>query len=268
MHLDDLELLAQGREAEVYLRPDGTVVKLMRSAEWGDRVALEESALAALAAHGFAAPKVVEVVSIDGRPGLAMERVPGTDLLSLLASRPWSLWRAGRSMGSCHAAMHDVVAPPQFPDLHDYNRERVLAAPGLSEAARGDVLELLGGLPRGDRLCHGDLHLGNVLGTFAAPVVIDWGNATRGDPVADVARSWVLMRFGEEPPGTPFVIRAFAPMLRGRVLASYFAEYRRCRPFAIADLRRWQIVQVAARLAEGIGSEAPALLEYLTKNGY
>jgi aminoglycoside phosphotransferase (APT) family kinase protein len=41
-------------------------------------------------------------------------------------------------------------------------------------------------MPDGDRLCHGDFRLINVSGQVLDLVVIDWPNACRGDPAADV----------------------------------------------------------------------------------
>jgi aminoglycoside phosphotransferase (APT) family kinase protein len=40
---------------------------------------------------------------------------------------------------------------------------------------------------------HLDLHPGNVILTASGPMVIDWPNAARGDPLADVAYTWVIL---------------------------------------------------------------------------
>src|SRR5438105_3357006 len=83
--LDGLTPLAAGREAEVFLRPDGSVLKLMRSPEYQSRVEREAAALETLAGGGRLAPRLVDVVTIAGRPGLVLEQIAGTDLLTLLA---------------------------------------------------------------------------------------------------------------------------------------------------------------------------------------
>ena len=44
-----------------------------------------------------------------------------------------------------------------------------------------------------------DLHPLNVMIGAEGPVVIDWPNAARGDPVVDVVLAWVLMAAGEVP---------------------------------------------------------------------
>jgi aminoglycoside phosphotransferase (APT) family kinase protein len=61
------------------------------------------------------------------------------------------------------------------------------------------VLEGLERLPQGAALCHFDFHPDQVLMTQRGPVVIDWMTAFRGHPLADVARSCVLLSFGQAP---------------------------------------------------------------------
>src|SRR5215471_5025140 len=152
-------LLAEGREAEVFLQDDGTVLKLLRQPGDGDRVGREAAALRALAAAGVAAPTVVGTAEVDGRPGLVTTRVEGTNLLDLLGRRPLSVLTAGRVMGAAHAAMHEIAAPADLPDLKDLLAGRIAAA-GLEDRRRDAALALLDTLPAGDRLCHGDFHLG------------------------------------------------------------------------------------------------------------
>jgi hypothetical protein len=185
---------------------------------------------------------------VDGRPGLVMTRVEGEDLMTVLGRRPLSFRRAAKAMARAHLAMHECVAPAELPDLHDVLRGRIEIVEALPDELRGPALDVLDQLPRGDRLCHGDLHVGNMVGGWDDAQVIDWGDATRGDPVADVARTELLHRLGNPPPGSRALIRVVAP-IGGRLLAStYLGTYRRQRPIDRECLRSWRIVRAAARL--------------------
>jgi aminoglycoside phosphotransferase (APT) family kinase protein len=257
------ELLAEGREAEVFAAGDGTVLKLLRDPDHAWRVQREAAALRALEAEGYPAPRVVGEVSVDGRPGLELERVDGRDQLAMIGRRPLSVFTAGRVLGEAHVAMHDCAAPDDLPDLHDDLRRRIEAAEALPDDLRRRALDVLRALPRGDRLCHGDLHPGNILGPWAAPVVIDWGDASRGDPTADVARTAVLLRVGEPPPGSPVAVRTLAGLGRRILHDRYLATYRARRAIDRALLDRWQIVRAAGRLWEPVPDEHPALLGVL-----
>lgn len=196
-------LLAQGREAETFLNADGSVLKLWRDPAHEWRREREVAALAALAGAGVPAPAVLATEVVDGRPGLVMSRVEGGDLFARLERQPLAFVRAGKALGVAHASMHDVLAPPGLPAVKDDLRQRILVAEALPADLRSAVLALLDRLPEGDRLCHGDFHLGNMMGSWTSPVVVDWGDAARGDPLADVARTRLIQRAGELPPWSP-----------------------------------------------------------------
>jgi len=258
-----VELLGQGREAEVFLRPDGAVLKLLRPGFPETGLHRELAAMRALAGHDGLVPRPVGIVTTRDRPGLVMERIPGADLLSTLARSPWRLHSAGPLMAAVHARVHAVSAPAALPDLRAELDGRIRAAAGLPDRLRSFALSTLDGLPDGDRLCHGDLHLGNILDRGNSPVVIDWGNAARGDPVGDVARTLVLHRHASPPPGSPLVMRVLAPPLRNDIVHRYLRAYRRLGRVSVPTLRRWEIVHTAARLSERIEAECSSLLRRL-----
>lgn len=57
--------------------------------------------------------------------------------------------------------------------------------------------------------------------------------------------------------------RALAPVGRRLLRSGYLAAYRRRRPLDADLLRRWTVVNAAARLAEGIPAEGGPLLRLL-----
>jgi aminoglycoside phosphotransferase (APT) family kinase protein len=257
--------LAEGREAEVFLEDDGRVLKLFRLPEYRHRAEREQAALETLAAAGVAAPTAHGVVERDGRPGLLMDRVDGADLLALLGAKPWLVWSAARALTRAHLAMHDVIGPTELPSVNAEMRERIDASDALARPLADFALGVLAGLDEGDRLVHGDFHVGNILGSFDAPVIIDWGDASRGDPIADVARTVLLHRFGALPDGTPRTTRILAKVGRGLIVSRYLRVYRGRRQVEPRLLQRWLIVRVAARFYEGIDEEYDALTRFLEK---
>lgn len=263
--MQDRVLLAEGMEAEVFLWGDGTVLKLMRNPADGYRVEREAVALRVLQEHGHAAPVAHGTVTVDGRPGLVMERLDGVSLLSLLERNPLSVLTAAQVMARVQLAMHECEAPSSLPEVRVRLRDAINRAPPLTEAVRRPLLRVLDGLPDGDRLCHGDFHLGNMLGTWDEPFVIDWGVASRGDPTGDVARTELLHRVGQLPPGTQLFFRAVAKVGRRLLSSRYVAAYRRVRPLDPDLFARWQLVHAGARLDEGLTTEHPGLLAFLAR---
>jgi aminoglycoside phosphotransferase (APT) family kinase protein len=256
-------LIGQGREAETFAWDEGRVLRLMRDRGAGEWAELQLAAMRAAWESGVPVPEPGERVTVRGRPGIVMERATGPDLLTLMGSQPWKVFWVARTLGRVHAQMHEVVAPASLPPLRLSLRERIGRAEPLTAKLRRFALEVLDGLPDGDRLCHGDFHPGNLLLSARGPLAIDWTLATRGDPTGDFARQPLMLRLGSVPPGTPVLLRYGQRFGRGVFLRTYLRAYRRHQSVDDAAWSRWQIVQAAARPAEGIESEYPALIRFL-----
>jgi aminoglycoside phosphotransferase (APT) family kinase protein len=122
---------------------------------------------------------------------------------------------------------------------------------------------VLDGLPAGDRLCHGDLHPGNVLVGADGVSVIDWANATRGVPEADFARTVLLLEQADPLPGTSLFFRGLMAAGRSLFAGAFARAYRQRTHDPLKQLDLWAIAHAAARLAEGIKVEEPRLIAFL-----
>ncbi len=260
MPAGDLELLGAGREAEIYAWGDGRVLRLARDAGHVAMIDREALALAAAHAAGASVPAVHERVTVEGRPGLVLDRVDGVDLLERVGSRPWTLWSVGAVLGAEHAALHRIEAPAGLPPLSEELRRR-LASELVPPDVRERALDRLRRLPDGDRLLHGDFHPGNLLRTRAGYVAIDWTNGTSGDPAADVARTILLAGGGPPADDVPAVVRRVAPLARRLLVRGYLRAYARERPLDRELVAGWLPVWAAARLSEDIEAERAFLLE-------
>jgi aminoglycoside phosphotransferase (APT) family kinase protein len=255
--------LGEGREAEVFEWHDGTALRLFRDG-FGKLLDNEETALRAARAGGFRVPEVHERHSLDGRPGLVVERIDGRDQMTLLQRQPWRMPAYAKQLGAVHAALHGVAAPEELTPIREWLRERVGRPGPLPRAATDRVLAEIERLPDGDRLLHGDFHPGNILSSSTGPVAIDWTNATRGHPDADVARTMLISTVGTMPPGASRLVRTFDRFGRSWFVRCYLQGYRRARRFDDADVQRWMVPHAAARLAERIPEETEALIAYVT----
>jgi aminoglycoside phosphotransferase (APT) family kinase protein len=167
--------------------------------------------------------------------------------------------------GRVQARLHAVPAPAILPDLKDWIARRITASAAVPDPVADRALVALAELPDGDQLCHGDLHPGNILLTRAGPSVIDWPNATRGDPTADLARTLVLLRSSTLPPETPLTLRLGHRAIRRVILRALIQGYQRIRPVDQTLLDRWLFIRTADRLADGVPAvERAWLLNALT----
>jgi aminoglycoside phosphotransferase (APT) family kinase protein len=264
----DLRLIGQGAEAEVFERQDGRVIKLLRSQGSAERVAHEAAALEAARSAGVRVPQAYEQVVVDGRPGLVMEHMQGTDLLSVIGRKPWLVFRAGRLTGEIHARINAAPAPASLPKVKDVMGDALARLEHGEPKVRLEWIEgILALLPDGDALCHGDFHPGQLMLSNDDCVTLDWPGAKRGDALFDYARTRVLLSIGEPPPGTPFLLRLLAKVGRRLLVSSYVRSYERhaTQPVDRARVRSWDTVNVAVRLLENIPGERPRLLRRLRK---
>jgi thiamine kinase len=250
--------LGEGREAEVYAWGDGDVLRLLRDPR--DRAALEREAAALAAASAARAPVPAprQLVEIEGRPGLVMQRLDGADMFTLLGRRPWMVDAFARRLGALQAELHAAPAPQELPSLRHRVAERIGSGdvdPALVERA----LAALEGLPDGEALCHGDLHPGNVLMTADGPRIIDWTNASRGDPMADVAYTSLLFEIARPHPSAPFLVRRLDGLARDRMRQRHLTAYAERAPVDRERAARWRPLLAVVRLTMPLPREHPAL---------
>jgi aminoglycoside phosphotransferase (APT) family kinase protein len=257
--------VGEGREADVFAWDPGTVLRLLRRSSDPARVEREAAAMRAAATGGVDVPNVYGTTMVEGRAGLIMDCVDGPDLITLMGKRPWAVPRVARIVGRSQARMHDVVAPDDLPSLRELVRTKIAAAADLPAELADFALKKLDALPDGDRLCHGDFHPGNVLLGRGGPAVIDWTDASRGDPAADLARTRLLLRQGAIPEHMPALIRGLHAFGRGAFFRLYLRAYSRARSIDDDLVDRWEVVRLADRVMEGIDAEQPVLLDQLER---
>ncbi len=251
--------IASGRMAEVYAWGDSHVLKLFR--DWchpGD-VDYELRLARAVQATGLAVPRVEErIVEIDGRHGIVYERIDGPTMARAIMSRPWTIIREARAFATLHAAMHSRTVS-DLPAQRERLESKIRQAAPLSEAIRQTVLKRLSQLPDGDALCHGDFHPGNILLSSRGPIVIDWIDAASGHPLADVARTLLLLDHGR-PPGISAPMRTAFEWLRAVLRDAYLKHYCRVCRVTREQIDAWRLPVAAGRLSEGIKEEESRLV--------
>jgi len=255
--LAELRRLATGRTAEVFELDDHRVLKLLRPG-FPDRAADDEAGIAQRVSAVYpSAPRCDGAVRVDGRSGVVYERIDGPTMDDRARTHPWEIVALGRRLGRLHARMHEADGsgfPDQRPALHDaIERAAADLTPQQTAAAHARV----DSLPTASRLCHGDLHPGNVI-LGAKPIVIDWENVRSGSPAADVARSIYLIRDAAMA-GLPAPIAMAVGALRAVVARAYLGGYRSVGGLDMAEVDAWRLPILASRMAEGIAEERMTL---------
>lgn len=245
--------IALGRTAEIYAWEESQVLKLFQDWFSADDVEYEAQIARAVHTSGLPVPAVGEVVEINGRLGLIYERVVGPSMPEYLETKPWMLLRAARVLAELHADMHASSILPELPSQRQRLEDKIRSAAALPPDLRQAGLRSLDQMPDGNQLCHGDFHPGNTLMTATGPIIIDWVDATRGNSVADVARTWVIL----SAPGSS--IPWFVKVLRSWFHKTYLKRYFQLQPGDQQQFSAWLPIVAAARLSESI----PEIQEWL-----
>jgi aminoglycoside phosphotransferase (APT) family kinase protein len=179
--------IAEGRDSEIFQHGPGLV---LRRAKGGRSLEAEAEVMRHARAHGYPCPNVHDA----GQGYLVMDRLDGPTLMEVLGRPPFPIRRSGHLLAELHDRLHRIPAPP-----------------GIRTAPLA-----------GDRLVHRDLHPLNVIMTGDGPMVIDWANASAGDPAFDVADTWVLFACATPPSGG--LERLIVPVGRRLLLRSFLSR--------------------------------------------
>lgn len=246
--------IAYGRTAEIYPWHDDQVLKLFRSWVSEGSVQYEAYIARTVRAAGLAVPRPGEVVEVDGRLGLEYERFDGKPMGEIMPVKPWLLPRFARQLAELHVAIHKIPGVAGIPSQRERLADKIRTAKDLPVPLQEACLQALAQMPDGDRLCHGDFHPLNVLLHKGHAAIIDWVDATCGNPLADVARTVVLMqgvesRAAEDKTSKTARIEMWAMRWFTRI---YLRRYFTLLPGGETEYRRWRPIVAAGRMSEEI----------------
>ena len=254
--------IAFGYTAKIYAWDEGRVLKLFHNWFELQSIEFEQRLARAVHASGLPVPAVYEIIQVEGRNGLIYERVDGLSMWEVLGKQPWRLGTFARRTAELHAQMHASKVQPQLPAQRKRLEYKLNHADPLPAPLKKGALEALVSLPEGTSLCHGDFHPGNILVTAKDEIIIDWIDASLGNPLADVARTSIIALGAA---ASSQVTGRFQKFIVHLFHGLYLRHYFRLRPGGKQEYRRWLPVVAAARLDEGIRENEKWLIEQATK---
>lgn len=260
--MDELEKLDEGLMAEIYRWQPGRILKLFRPG-FPMEYAQHESQLTQLAhTAGLPTPAVYEQLALQERFGLVLEQLSGPTLLMAWLGQLVEPAQVGELLAQLHTAVHGVTPPAEveLPSQREWLQNNIQDAPHLAPELKEAALALLATLPAGEQLCHGDFHPHNILFNEAGePMIIDWFSAVRGNPLADVARTLLLIEFAQLPADL------VTPAGRQALLQAYQSSYVALNPGREKELAQWQLVVAAASFCEDFFAQVQEIEERLQK---
>ena len=140
---------------------------------------------------GLNIPKALEVSKIDGRWAIVSEYISGKTLEALMAENPEKEDEYLDLFVDLQMKVHSKTSPLLTKLKDKMNRKISLA--DLDETTRYELHTRLEGMPKHNKVCHGDFNPSNIIITESGlPYILDWAHATQGNASADVARTYLL----------------------------------------------------------------------------
>lgn len=233
--------IASGNSAQVYLC-EGKIVKVFRDHLANTEAEYEANKQKAAYSLGLPVPQILDVNHINDKQAIVMEYVNGTTLGDLIEQDASQTEFYMNLSVDIQIEMHSKQVTC-LESMRDKLTRQLNNVKLLNEPCRAKLIKLLNSLPIGNKLCHGDYHVFNLIKTQNKLVIIDWVDATSGNPCADAYRSYLLYS-------------QYSTYFADRYLKLYCEKSSLSRD----DIFAWAPIVAGARLCENVPAEHKDLL--------
>ena len=260
----EYKLIGQGNTAEVLLYDETKILKLFRENFPLEVIEIEFDLAKRISSELVFVPKAFELVEYKNRYGILYEKINGKDMIADMFHKPYKVKAYSKALADTHAKIHHSTVDLNL-DIKDKLLTNINAAVDLSEQEKEKILSYLNTLPDGEALCHFDFHPGNVMLKGKEYYVIDWMTACNGNAAADVARTYLLLRYGELLYANCFV-KLIAHIVEKHIGKIYLRRYKKLTGIKDTEIKKWLLPIAAARLIEWIPkNEKKKLLKFIRK---
>ena len=140
---------------------------------------------------GLNIPKILEVTMIDGKWAIVSEFIKGKTLAQLIEENEDKKDEYLEMFVDLQLEVNSKTCP-LLNKLKD-KMNRKIGQTELDATTRYDLHTRLEGMPKHNKVCHGDFNPSNIIVTEdGTPYIIDWSHATQGNASADAARTYLL----------------------------------------------------------------------------
>ena len=140
---------------------------------------------------GLNVPKIIEVAKIDGKWAIVSEYIQGKTLARLMEENPDKKDEYLEKFVDLQIEVQSKKCP-LLTKLRD-KMNRKIDLTNLDESIKYELHTRLEGMPKHNKLCHGDFNPSNIIiKDDGTAYFIDWSHAPQGNASADVARTYML----------------------------------------------------------------------------
>lgn len=195
---------------------------------------------------GLAIPKIRAVTMIDGKWAIVSDFIEGKTLDRLMKENPDKKEEYLELLVRLQMEVHSKVCPLLVKLKDKMNRK--ISACELDATTRYDLHTRLEGMPKHNKLCHGDFNPSNIiLSNDGKAYILDWAHATQGNASADVARTYLLFWLAGDIDGAEQYLNLFCR------LSETAKQY----------VQKWMPIVAASQSVKGNQKERQFLLSWV-----
>ena len=140
---------------------------------------------------GLNIPRVLAVTTVDGKWAIVSEFIQGKTLAQMMQEDPEKKDEYLGLMVDIQLQVQKKTCP-MLGKLKD-KMNRKISMSDLDATTRYELHTRLEGMPKHNKVCHGDFNPSNIIITEdGTPYILDWAHATQGNASADAARTYLL----------------------------------------------------------------------------
>ena len=186
-----LEKIVAVRNNKTIYRDGDKCVKVFNDGFSKSDVLNEALNQARIEGTGLSIPKGLEVTMVEGKWAIVSEFIKGKTLAQIMEEDPDKKDEYLELLVDIQLEMHSKTC-------HHLNKlkdkmNRKISESTLDATTRYDLHTRLEGMPKHNKVCHGDFNPSNIIiAEDGTPYIIDWSHATQGNASADAARTYLL----------------------------------------------------------------------------
>ena len=195
---------------------------------------------------GLNIPKVLGVNMIDGKWAIVSEFIEGKTLAQLIEEDPDNKDDYLSLLVDLQLEMHSKTCA-HLNKLKD-KMNRKISESTLDATTRYELHTRLEGMPKHNKVCHGDFNPSNIIiAENGTPYILDWSHATQGNASADAARTYLLFWLNGDIEGAK----------------KYLDLFSRKSNTAKQYIQKWMPIVAASQSVKGNEQERALLLSWV-----
>jgi hypothetical protein len=273
--LENLNLIAQGGEADIYDLDETRVLRVLRRGNANNST--EKELLPILINHKIKVPRIYDYILIGESQAEIMEKIDGKTMIDYLQKHPLEMKTIVREFAQMHVNLLNIKDTCKITTMEDRINYTLKNNDVFDKKIVDFILEIYQGLTKGSSICHSDFHPGNILMKLQNTCehknrfsnyenyIIDWSGAYIGSYLSDIAHTYLLLTNVPVIPGQSRINHYILSKCGKFMAKSYLKEINKHLKLDYTEFSKWTVIMSMSRAFYGLPSEREYRINYVKR---